>query len=1002
MTRTDHSTHRRGRVSLPAPTNSFVGRTSELDRVDAMFDGDALFLIYGIAGIGKTEFAYRFIDRAQRRAPWAGATPIVYTVPAQTREEDFVAALRVASGVGHPRRFARRRPLDPREDLDAVVNAWNERPFIVLLDDLHGMDAAVSARLLGHLVRHVRTSRIVVTSRVEIPLDLAAGAPVVTRLAPLDVATSTLLAIELASRLGVCVDDVSEVVRRSGGSPFYLQHELAALVAPDHKRNDVLGASLRALDEGSRQLLLRLAMAGSAVTVDELLFAASPGENPSRMIQALSQRFLVDRSRGGVSVHPLIREVLLRVSLPTDISAARRAAAALHMRRFQQGGVPAAIDAVHAVSLLASAGAAHEALAVAQHAYRGVSTAGVDHLLLPSLEVARAEIGPTAHEVDLLMARTYARRSLIDEAREALRRAGTDPALKRSRRYLMVAGSVRQRLGDLASAERYFLRAELASTDEPSRLRAAFQVADLQSLRGQGRAARATLDRFSPALSEERTRCEQLRWVWSYTLSLALEHRFGEALVALHQIERQGESFRNDDARTAVDMLGVLIRAELDDVSGARERIGALTAHLGTGLHQHIGNTYRGVVAWCAGDLSAARALLGEAHRYFAAHEDEIWRAIAGYYLGRALLASGFPERAVEALEDALQTAQLRGLDGLLPVGRVALARAHISLGDIIKARVLAEPLLADETVTGRTRARALCMRAGLAAAVQDLPAMRRDLQEALRLGDEDLPSRYETLLDLADMEILAGGATDAVISAAAGAADYYRATGRSYMEARACMALAMGYASLKGEHHAVRAHAALEIVDRAIAAQGLEHLAARAAVVHRLLSTTTDSSSSSTPLMAAIATAAPRSKQAARSLRFLRVIGGPALAIGNRDVSQSATVERRHDLSVNLDSSTVATRREERRCGPITVAILSKLIKARGEIVDPESLFHAAWNLPLYHPLRHRNALYVAISRLRRLLRDLLDRDVIETQPTGWRLIRELDACVVDLPSRE
>ena len=49
------------------------------------------------------------------------------------------------------------------------------------------------------------------------------------------------------------------------------------------------------------------------------------------------------------------------------------------------------------------------------------------------------------------------------------------------------------------------------------------------------------------------------------------------------------------------------------------------------------------------------------------------------------------------------------------------------------------------------------------------------------------------------------------------------------------------------------------------------------------------------------------------------------------------------------------------------------------------------------YHPLRHRNTVYVALNRLRQLLRELLPgREVVETASNGWRLSREVDICAI------
>jgi DNA-binding winged helix-turn-helix (wHTH) protein len=81
--------------------------------------------------------------------------------------------------------------------------------------------------------------------------------------------------------------------------------------------------------------------------------------------------------------------------------------------------------------------------------------------------------------------------------------------------------------------------------------------------------------------------------------------------------------------------------------------------------------------------------------------------------------------------------------------------------------------------------------------------------------------------------------------------------------------------------------------------------------------------------------------------------------------------------------------------------ALLSVLIQARGEAVTPEQLYTRVWQVSEYHPLRHRNALYVAINRLRKSLREVLaERDVVERASSGWRLATDIDACVA-VPAR-
>ncbi|HSN26409.1 MAG TPA: winged helix-turn-helix domain-containing protein, partial [Kofleriaceae bacterium] len=91
-----------------------------------------------------------------------------------------------------------------------------------------------------------------------------------------------------------------------------------------------------------------------------------------------------------------------------------------------------------------------------------------------------------------------------------------------------------------------------------------------------------------------------------------------------------------------------------------------------------------------------------------------------------------------------------------------------------------------------------------------------------------------------------------------------------------------------------------------------------------------------------------------------------------------------------------VARRGEaEIRGRPMLCALLSVLVQAGGAPVTPETLYTRAWGVSEYHPLQHRNALYVAINRLRSSLREVLpERDLIERASAGWRLTAGVDAC--------
>jgi DNA-binding response OmpR family regulator len=82
--------------------------------------------------------------------------------------------------------------------------------------------------------------------------------------------------------------------------------------------------------------------------------------------------------------------------------------------------------------------------------------------------------------------------------------------------------------------------------------------------------------------------------------------------------------------------------------------------------------------------------------------------------------------------------------------------------------------------------------------------------------------------------------------------------------------------------------------------------------------------------------------------------------------------------------------------------ALLAGLLAAPAEGASAEHLFYEVWGGREYHPLVHRNTIYVAIGRLRQALRELLPgREIIKTAASGWRLAADLDLCVIR-PRRE
>jgi DNA-binding winged helix-turn-helix (wHTH) protein len=93
-------------------------------------------------------------------------------------------------------------------------------------------------------------------------------------------------------------------------------------------------------------------------------------------------------------------------------------------------------------------------------------------------------------------------------------------------------------------------------------------------------------------------------------------------------------------------------------------------------------------------------------------------------------------------------------------------------------------------------------------------------------------------------------------------------------------------------------------------------------------------------------------------------------------------------DLVVDVTTGTIATPAGAGVRGrAVLSALFAHLVDAGGRPIGAEPLYRAVWGVDEYHPLRHRNTLYSAINRLRRILIALVPErgELIATVPDGW-----------------
>ncbi|MFI9464006.1 ATP-binding protein [Streptomyces xiamenensis] len=381
-----------------------------------------LILVTGEAGIGKTTLVRRTAEEARREgalvlggscwdsAHTPGYWPWVQVLRALRRE--VPGALAGPAGPPDGGRAGRKGPLaallgEGRADegadefalhdavTTALVTAAQERPVLVVLDDLHWADGA-SLRLLEFAARHTWFERVLLVgayrdSETRHPPPAGATTLVLTGLGR--AATGALLARTTGREPSP--ELIDETHRRTGGNPFFIEQTAALGSVPPGVR-DALHRRLRLLPAPVGALLTDAAVLGREFAVP--LLAATAGmavaEAEELLRQAFSARLVTTGEEPGryAFAHDLVREVLYE-ALPPERSRERHAAAVRALEgagrasaaELARHALPAgdALPVARRVEILTAAASeathrlAHEeAVRHRRHAYEVARTAG--------------------------------------------------------------------------------------------------------------------------------------------------------------------------------------------------------------------------------------------------------------------------------------------------------------------------------------------------------------------------------------------------------------------------------------------------------------------------------------------------------------------------------------------------------------------------------------------------------------------------------------------------
>ncbi|MGW0535615.1 ATP-binding protein [Streptomyces sp. NPDC003032] len=349
-------------MTVPSPEDpedgagqALLGRDDSLRSVRARLERASeghggLLLIAGEAGIGKTTLTGRAVHEAGRGGmavlrgscwgadgtpgywPW---TQVIRGLRRSLRAEAWEAASEAAGVVRQVLLGGggKAEEVGQFELFDAVttmlVTAAQHRPVLVVLEDAHWADTA-SVALLEFAAQHVSLERVLIVATCRLVEVERPDHPLRDRLRSLVTRATTLTltgleaadVAELMRRTAGSAPDgelVAEVLRRTGGNPFFVQ-ETARLWAGGHEVSGMspgLYASLRQrlhlLDGAVADCLGAASVLGRRFRTDTLasVMGASPQEVRRWLAQAADAQLVAhERSEETLFKHDLVRETL--------------------------------------------------------------------------------------------------------------------------------------------------------------------------------------------------------------------------------------------------------------------------------------------------------------------------------------------------------------------------------------------------------------------------------------------------------------------------------------------------------------------------------------------------------------------------------------------------------------------------------------------------------------------------------------------------------------------
>ena len=286
-----------GRISLPRPLTSFIGRERELAQAKRLLQGSHLVTLTGPGGSGKTRLCIALAAEVAADYPDG-----VYFVPLAPVRDPGLVPSTIAQSIGL--QDARDRPL-----MDHLVSQLRDRQVLIVLDNFEHLLAG--APVVTQLLQETRALRILVSSRCSLRVSGEQECPVPpmavpdpqTRPAPESLAAceSVRLFGERAAAAvpGFVIDAknpaaIAQITRRLDGLPLAIELAAARVkLLPPEAILPRLEHSLGLLTGGSRDLPDRLqTLRGTIAWSYDLLSA------PARKLLATCSVFARRREPG--------------------------------------------------------------------------------------------------------------------------------------------------------------------------------------------------------------------------------------------------------------------------------------------------------------------------------------------------------------------------------------------------------------------------------------------------------------------------------------------------------------------------------------------------------------------------------------------------------------------------------------------------------------------------------------------------------------------------------